>query len=108
MHSVLWSSKIVGQSPFAAQATSYTSDSSLLGITGAPRTASPLTIVTTVTVERLPYLEAQCRSWPGPLVASLWVPLVHEDAFSTQLTPLSQKRLANAYEAAHALFMRWE
>lgn len=48
-----------------------------------PETASgstppqlPLTVFTAASLTRLPQLRQQCASWPGPLVAALWVPLV--------------------------------
>ncbi|EFJ49648.1 hypothetical protein VOLCADRAFT_89588 [Volvox carteri f. nagariensis] len=36
----------------------------------------PLTIFTMATLDRLPLLEAQCHSYPGPLSAALYMPLL--------------------------------
>jgi hypothetical protein len=35
-----------------------------------------LTVVTALSPQRLPMLEAQCGSWPGPLAVVLYEPLV--------------------------------
>eukprot|EP00877_Chromochloris_zofingiensis_P010242 jgi/Chrzof1/5471/Cz16g04170.t1 len=38
-----------------------------------------LTVVTTATVSRLSQLTAQCKSWRGPLIATVWQPLMRVD-----------------------------
>ncbi|PNH04414.1 hypothetical protein TSOC_009430, partial [Tetrabaena socialis] len=43
---------------------------------GRNSSALPLSLFTTATLERLAALEAQCRSYPGPLAAAIWVPLL--------------------------------
>eukprot|EP00798_Chlamydomonas_sp_ICE-L_P007001 gene7001-100_t len=42
-------------------------------------TTLPLTIVTGLDLTRLDALEAQCKSWPGPLGAAVYVSLRHEE-----------------------------
>jgi glycosyltransferase-like protein LARGE len=37
-----------------------------------------LTIFTTMTKDRLDMLDAQCASWPGPLAAVVYVPVVEK------------------------------
>ncbi|KAJ9522391.1 hypothetical protein QJQ45_008321 [Haematococcus lacustris] len=65
IHSVLWSTKLKP----AQQATGNSRD-----YAGVP--AYPLTIATMTTQHRLSSLEAQCNSWPGPLTAVVYVPLL--------------------------------
>lgn len=39
-----------------------------------------LTVITAVTLNRLNQLQAQCKSWKGPLAAALWLPIMeHAD-----------------------------
>lgn len=40
----------------------------------APRL--PITVFTTLSLSRLKQLQRQCASWPGPLVAAVWAPIV--------------------------------
>eukprot|EP00877_Chromochloris_zofingiensis_P009647 jgi/Chrzof1/4936/Cz15g05070.t1 len=42
--------------------------------------AANLTVVTAVTLSRLNQLQAQCKSWKGPLSAALWLPLMQEES----------------------------
>ena len=39
----------------------------------------PLTLITQATVDRLPQLYSQCKSWRGPLSAVLYLGLYQED-----------------------------
>ncbi len=72
----------------------------------------PITIFTALTLERLGQLELLCKSWPGPLVASVWLPVVPElpdldvnvDYYLHQADKVqaSTKRLAKQRAAAAA------
>ncbi|KAJ9534178.1 hypothetical protein QJQ45_002173 [Haematococcus lacustris] len=65
IRSVWWSTKLApAEEPAAASS----------GNDALP--ANPLTVVTMATLHRLSNLEAQCNSWPGPLTAAVYVPLL--------------------------------
>ncbi len=62
----------------------------------------PLTVVTTLTLSRAHGLEQLCGSWPGPLVAALYVPLdLPVDAAR------NRERVSNATAAARDLQRRY-
>lgn len=67
-------------------------------------------VTTTVTVSRLQQLQLQCASWPGPLVASVWAPVVLPATTQTDLSVAAGKRHLSStekeedesfFEAAH-------
>ena len=80
-----------------------------------------ITVVTVATPSRLEALEAQCRSWSGPLAAALYLPLV--DFFTPlpgslggggsrrrkrggALAEDAQRQLDEVERSANALFQR--
>ncbi|GFR39665.1 hypothetical protein Agub_g136, partial [Astrephomene gubernaculifera] len=63
----------------------------------------PLTIFVGATLERLGMLEAQCRSYPGPLSAAIYVPLLQQTP-GPQLTPANQELLQQATASVKQLF----
>jgi hypothetical protein len=67
-------------------------------------TGSPLTMCIQTNYERLAALEAQCRSWPGPLVAVLYMTLDH--AGGDQLSPEAAAQLAQRVATARQLYER--
>ncbi len=52
-----------------------------------------LTVVTTVSSDRLNQLWAQCMSWGGPMVAAMWVPVLREEGKLHVLTEAGRKDL---------------
>lgn len=57
----------------------------------------PLTIFTAANLDRLAALEAQCKSWPGPYVAAVYVPLrVKGGNQRSMLTPAHMEELERA------------
>jgi hypothetical protein len=68
-----------------------------------------LTIVTSLNTARLDMLAMQCGSWPGHLVAVLYVPLLPEGEGQqqpTQLTPAQEELLHSATAQATELIDR--
>lgn len=64
-----------------------------------------MTIVTAATPSRLDSLEAQCKSWPGPLSVSLYVAIPHHQG-DRVLNAAGQKELDRVVKAAQAAFDR--
>ena len=54
----------------------------------------PITLVTQLSADRLQQLQAQCRTWGGPVAAALYLPLLA--GADGQLTDKSQQALASA------------
>lgn len=50
----------------------------------AKRAVVPVTVVTQLSISRLPQLWAQCRSWRGPLSAAVFVPAPENGAMITK------------------------
>lgn len=80
-------------------ATAMQDDMNTLKVVGTWWTAYPrevlLTLVTTSTSDRLNQLEAQCKTWPGPLSVALFIGLYQEDATG----PLNAENVAVLREA---------
>ncbi|KXZ55213.1 hypothetical protein GPECTOR_3g356 [Gonium pectorale] len=63
----------------------------------------PLTIFVSATLERLDALDAQCRCYPGPLSAAVYVPLLQQQ-HGSKLTPENSAALLAAANRVQALF----
>ncbi|PNH12726.1 Glycosyltransferase-like protein LARGE [Tetrabaena socialis] len=66
----------------------------------------PVTLVTQLSVERLPQLRAQCALWNGPLAAALYLPLLAPDAL--ELTAEAKQKLQAMVGSAEELFQESE
>ncbi|KAG2493112.1 hypothetical protein HYH03_008775 [Edaphochlamys debaryana] len=66
-----------------------------------------VTVFVGATMERLQALEAQCRSYPGPLSAAIYVPLLQQED-GEDLTKENQDHIKKAASALKALFQRAE
>ena len=64
-----------------------------------------LTVFTAVDSNRLHALEAQCRSWPGPLAVGMFLTLNHTQA-GTQMDDQAADVLAQHTAAARSLFSK--
>lgn len=68
-----------------------------------PQPQQTLTIVTALSKARLPMLEAQCMSWPGPLAVVLYEPLVVPATNTTSTTQaVNSRRLLGVNAQASA------
>jgi hypothetical protein len=68
-----------------------------------------LTIVTSLNTARLDMLAMQCGSWPGHLVAAVYVPLLPEGEGQeqpAQLTPAQEELLGKAHKHVSQLIKR--
>lgn len=91
LHSVLWSKK-----PSACSSTNNATACQ-------QAVAAPLTVATATMVNRLEALQAQCLSWPGPLAATLYVPLSAEEGKDLAASAASGT-LASALAKAQEVF----
>eukprot|EP00798_Chlamydomonas_sp_ICE-L_P005378 gene5378-5598_t len=64
-----------------------------------------VTVVTQASVDRVPQLYSQCRSWRGPLSAALYVPLYQEEGTLDHLTANNVQILEVAAEKVQELFL---
>ncbi|GFH20543.1 glycosyltransferase-like protein LARGE2, partial [Haematococcus lacustris] len=90
IRSVWWSTKLApAEEPAAASS----------GNDALP--ANPLTVVTMATLHRLSNLEAQCNSWPGPLTAAVYVPLLlGNDTGNSAILKEAQAAARKLYDSA--------
>ncbi|EFJ45024.1 hypothetical protein VOLCADRAFT_94735 [Volvox carteri f. nagariensis] len=73
----------------------------------AKRSELPMTVFVGATLERLAALEAQCRSYPGPLSAAIYVPLL-QIQHGPQLTSENSDVLAKATASIRKVFESFE
>jgi hypothetical protein len=75
-----------------------------------PPPQQALTICTTLTQDRLDMLDAQCASWPGPLAAVVYVPVLvnaHVAHVPGNFTEEQQGAVHAAMEAVQLALDRW-
>jgi hypothetical protein len=66
---------------------------------------SNLTVITAATLSRLDALESQCKSYPGPISAAIYIPLItHNNSLSMDLTQAHQADLLLASNKLAATF----
>ncbi|KAG1666443.1 hypothetical protein FOA52_015113 [Chlamydomonas sp. UWO 241] len=70
--------------------------------------ATPVTMVTQATVDRLPQLRSQCRSWRGGLSVALYLALEQTDISSGKLSDANVRLLAKAAAHVHNFFLEIE
>jgi hypothetical protein len=97
LHRVLWSAKTPRPTQ-TGQAEASSSNGSM------PDSGWPLTVITTLTLERTHMLEAQCRSWQGPLVAAWWVPLIKAPQSSKSKAENSRSLLQDTTSGSKAAY----
>ncbi len=69
-----------------------------------------MTLVTQLTVNRIPQLTAQCGTWRGPLAAAVYLSFVapeHDGEDGGALTPDAKKKLEEAVSRIEEVVSRW-